>query len=197
MCSRSPFMDQSFSLLRLLHSTENLIYYASLMNIFKKEEGFTLLELVAAVAIVGLLTAGLIVAIQVAQRAGRDAIRRGDLSALQLAAEDWAGSDGNYPTAIQTNCPGAQTTAQTLCKPASPPNTVRVGIGTTADIELKSAGTFNGIVIETSENAAKSCNGLTTTRDNFNVGYYVAGDKADYILAMKMENGNCYWLGPR
>ncbi len=59
--------------------------------------GFTLLELLVVISIIGILMAMGVVAYSTAQKKGRDAKRRADMNALQTAQEQYyAANNGTY-----------------------------------------------------------------------------------------------------
>ncbi len=68
------------------------------MKVVKKRSGFTLLELLIVVAIIGVLASLAAVSYSSAQRRARDSQRQSDLKAIQNALEQYyADHDGNYP----------------------------------------------------------------------------------------------------
>lgn len=71
-------------------------------------KGFTLLELLVVIGIIGLLASILVVNLTSARRRARDTKRVADVRNLQTAAEDYYGKNGKYPTAISDLVSGAQ-----------------------------------------------------------------------------------------
>nr|MBP9781416.1 type II secretion system protein [Candidatus Woesebacteria bacterium] len=64
-----------------------------------KKNGFTLIEILVVVAIIGLLATLGIVSFQASLRRSRDATRLAEMKALQNAAEQfYAENDSEYPT---------------------------------------------------------------------------------------------------
>lgn len=74
------------------------------MNI-KKQKGFTLLELLVVIGIIGILVAIGTISYSTAQKRSRDSKRRGDMQAINRALEQYnAQNQGTYPT--NTSCSG-------------------------------------------------------------------------------------------
>ena len=64
----------------------------------KEKRGFTLIEIVLVLAIAGLITVIVFLAVQGAQRARRDTQRKSDAARLLAAAEQFASNNnGDYP----------------------------------------------------------------------------------------------------
>lgn len=66
----------------------------------KKQSGFTLLELLVVIGIIGLLASILVVNLTGARRRARDTKRVADVRTLQTANEDYYGKNGKYPGTI-------------------------------------------------------------------------------------------------
>lgn len=70
----------------------------------RKQAGFSLLELLVVVSIIGILIAVAAAAYSTAQKKGRDAKRRGDVRAIQSAMEQYyADNDSSYEDASTAN----------------------------------------------------------------------------------------------
>ncbi|MDO8743193.1 MAG: prepilin-type N-terminal cleavage/methylation domain-containing protein [Candidatus Azambacteria bacterium] len=67
----------------------------------KKEKGFTLLELLVVIGIIGLLSSIIVVNLTGARKKARDVKRVADIRTIQTALESYYGKNGQYPTAIQ------------------------------------------------------------------------------------------------
>lgn len=65
------------------------------------QKGFTLLELLVVISIIGILVVMGIVSYSTAQKKGRDARRRGDMEAIQNAQEQYYAANGSvYATSV-------------------------------------------------------------------------------------------------
>ena len=73
----------------------------------KRQRGFTLLELLIVIAIIGVLTALATVSYSNAQKKARDAQRKSDLKAIQNAMEQYYADEAEYPESTADCNPGA------------------------------------------------------------------------------------------
>lgn len=73
----------------------------------QSKHGFTLFELLVSISIIGLLIALATVSFSAAQSGARDARRRGDLTSLRNAFEQYYAANSAYPD----SCDGASTAA--------------------------------------------------------------------------------------
>lgn len=74
----------------------------------KKQSGFTLLELLVVIGIIGLLASILVVNLTGARRRARDTKRVADVRSLQTANEDYYGKNGKYPGTISDLVTGGE-----------------------------------------------------------------------------------------
>ena len=86
-------------------------------------KGFTLLELLVVIGIIGLLASILVVNLTSARRKARDTKRVADVRQLQTAVEDYYGKNGYYPTLISALVTSGQISMWPT-DPLAPVNTV-------------------------------------------------------------------------
>lgn len=75
----------------------------------KKFDGFTLIEVLVAATIIGLLSTIGLSSYQAITRSGRDALRKSDLEQVRSALEIYKSDNGNYPTVTVTCVPALPT----------------------------------------------------------------------------------------
>ena len=68
----------------------------------KRQQGFTLLELLVVMTIVGILAAVAVPALRDSPQRAREAALREDLYALRSVIDQYHGDKGNYPADLQT-----------------------------------------------------------------------------------------------
>ncbi len=64
---------------------------------FMKQKGFTLIELLVVISIIGLLSSVVMASLNTARIKARDALRRSEMTQLQLALETYYVDNGSYP----------------------------------------------------------------------------------------------------
>jgi prepilin-type N-terminal cleavage/methylation domain-containing protein len=78
---------------------ENLFLAKPCFHITGRKRGFTLLEVLIVIAIIGILVSLGVVSYSSAQKKARDSKRRGDMKAMQSAWEQYyADNNGSYPS---------------------------------------------------------------------------------------------------
>jgi general secretion pathway protein G len=68
------------------------------------KKGFSLIELLVVISIIGILIAILILNFDEARKQSRDKVRKSDLKALQLAIETYKAQNGVYPSQASASC---------------------------------------------------------------------------------------------
>ena len=91
-----------------------------------KQKGFTLLELLVVIGIIGLLASILVLNLTSARRRARDTKRVADIRNLQTATEDYYGKNGRYPATIADLVTNGNIPVWPL-DPLAPPGTSCVG----------------------------------------------------------------------
>lgn len=92
-------------------------------NLLSEKYGFTLIEVLVAATIIGLLSTIGLSGYQAITRSGRDALRKSDLEQIRSALEIYKSDNGNYPTPYTTCAP--QITPYINSYPADPKPTGR------------------------------------------------------------------------
>ncbi len=73
------------------------------MYSLKKQKGFTIVELLIVIVVIGILATLVIVTFSGIQQKGRNSQRQTDINALQSHVEAYYASTGTYPTAAMIN----------------------------------------------------------------------------------------------
>ncbi len=132
----------------------------------KKEKGFTLLELLVVIGIIGVMMALATVAYSTAQRSGRDSRRKQDLVAIQNALEQYYSANSFvYPS-------GTCTAASTYLKSSWPtdPKTSAAysGVSSCTTTSYCLCATVEGT--STGNSSTTACGWSTTTKTYYCVG---------------------------
>ncbi len=77
----------------------NYMKNTSLIKTVKKSKGFTLVELMVVIGVIGILSGIVYASFSGARQATRDEVRKTDLKQLQLAVEMYRAQFGQYPAA--------------------------------------------------------------------------------------------------
>jgi prepilin-type N-terminal cleavage/methylation domain-containing protein len=101
----------------------------------ESKRGFTLIEILIVVAIIGILASVVLVGLGPVQRRGRDARRISDLRQIQTALELYYNQNGKYPAAGSGNTVPRSTLVPAVVPnvPKDPNGTTEYGYGTDAD----------------------------------------------------------------
>jgi len=75
------------------------------MKMLRKNNGYTLIELLTVISIMGILTAIIYTSFSSAQARSRDQKRVSDVSTIQLALENYFNKNGRYPTSTDVLVP--------------------------------------------------------------------------------------------
>jgi prepilin-type N-terminal cleavage/methylation domain-containing protein len=68
----------------------------------RKESGFTIIELLIVIAIIGILATLVLTNFQGAQAKGRDTVRKNDINSLYQKLEEYYNENGSYPDSVLT-----------------------------------------------------------------------------------------------
>lgn len=69
-----------------------------MLNHLRKERGFTIIELLIVIAIIGILATLVLTNFRGAQAKGRDTVRQNDLNSMYQKLEEYYNDQGSYPT---------------------------------------------------------------------------------------------------
>lgn len=81
----------------------------------RNENGFTIIELLVAMAILGLLIGLMIPGIAIVQRGARNTARKTSIQAIQAALEETYGHTRVYPASVDTSLVDTQFTTVNTC----------------------------------------------------------------------------------
>ena len=134
-------------------------------SLHKKEQGFTIVELLIVIVVIGILAALVITTFNGIQQKGRDTERQTDIKALHGQLEAYYAQNGRYPTLANVN----DTTFRTTNMKGLDSAALKDPKGSAE--ELKAATTTNFYVYTVSPSA---CDNTTT-------------DCTGYVLSAKLE----------
>ncbi|MBU0975950.1 MAG: type II secretion system protein [Patescibacteria group bacterium] len=168
------------------------------MKKFVRENGFTLLELVVAMAIFGGLILALYAAIGAARRSARDTAKKADLQAIELLVEDYYGSEVRYPVisrfiAIDTD---------TVCIGDTNTN-CNYGVKMDLSSDLGASTHLQKTTGDPAPPPGGVCDcstmdhTLAATRESWWIGYRVSSDGQIYCMYTRLENKQCFTVMPQ
>lgn len=137
------------------------------MKIIKNEEGFTLVEVVIVMVIIGLLALLIIPGVNIARRNARDTARKSDLQGFKLFIEDQYSKNRNrYPDASDVTISG---------------NTATIG---------EDSLTFNF-----AGDADLDCSDTQSERGTMPICYEPGSGNQSYTLSIILESGELVEIG--
>lgn len=163
------------------------------MAIFKKQKGFTLVELLVVLAIVGILLALAVGGIRIVQEVNRDTQRKAFARDIQLALESYQEKNNKYPLGGVTGLGQAAilslSNTSSLC-----PKGIYITVGGTeticSKINFTPASAISGgscIIGTTGVSGSEMGSG--------NFSYCYNGTAKAYTLIIKLERGDPYNAG--
>lgn len=91
-------------------------------QLYRTSQGFSLIELLVVISIMSILMALAAISYSTAQQRGRDARRRGDMSAIQKGFEEYFAANNTYDSAASCTTMGAATSIFPAGLPSDPRN---------------------------------------------------------------------------
>ena len=141
-----------------------------MISLKKRQSGFTIVELLIVIVIIGILATLVIVTFSGIQQRARDTQRKTDINALQSHVEAYYANQGNYPTRDNVNDDAWRSTNMKGLDPATlvdPKGTAKLGA-------TASANQYAYVV------TPAGCDNATTPCDGYSLTAKLEGDGSDY-----------------
>jgi prepilin-type N-terminal cleavage/methylation domain-containing protein len=135
-----------------------------MLNHFRKERGFTIIELLIVIAIIGILATLVLTNFRGAQAKGRDTVRQNDLNSMYQKLEELYNDSGSYPateTFSTTLFPGID--AGAFDDPEGNPVTQTAQVADTLPGDNYTTGDNPGAGVAQYTYAGYDCTGTTAT----------------------------------
>lgn len=155
------------------------------MNSLKKrsQQGFTIVELLIVIVVIGILAALVITTYNGIQQKGRNTERTTDLKAVQGQLEAYYAQNGRYPTTTDLGSTSANNVTfiaanmKGLDKEA-----LRDPKGTAADFSLATTSTANKYAFKSTDDAGNACDNTATDCTKYVLTAKPEGSGADIVL---------------
>jgi prepilin-type N-terminal cleavage/methylation domain-containing protein len=148
------------------------------MYSLKKQKGFTIVELLIVIVVIGILATLVIVTFAGIQQKGRNSQRQTDINALQSHVEAYYAQKGNYPTLTDLNTAAWRTTNTKGLDPAAladPKNAA------TATLDAAPAGGTYHYAYAVTNDAGTTCEADETTCTKYTLTAQMEGGAAAYV----------------
>jgi len=149
----------------------------------KKQKGFTIVELLIVIVVIGILATLVIVTFSGIQQKGRDSQRKTDINALQSHVEAYYAQTGTYPTMAMLNTQAFRTTHMKGLDPEALKDPKATG----ADLAAAATATQYGYTATAGGAACPAATGtgadMVSTCDGYSLAADLEGETANYTKA--------------
>jgi len=153
------------------------------------KSGFTLIELIVVIAIIGILIAAAVAGITIAQRAGRDNVRERDMTSIKAALESCYGSvgAGSSPAYAASSASVVPLLGQVI--------TIKGTCNSTVTIQQATVSlSYNATGCNQTTPASATVTPYNSNTNTWTVNYNQLAGGGAYQLCTKLENGSYYDL---